>query len=160
MPVGTIGQQIEEPIGPQAYVADPCTKLGQEALLRNHLFIAELEAHLDEDRRGALDLATRWAARDELDGRDVEVRVGDETLAGRADGLEDDGRLRVRSRGGEIRRSRSAETAGDAAAARSSASPRSARASVVTNATVRSETGSKRRPVTASAYPSTLSWRA
>mmetsp|Transcript_14137 Transcript_14137/g.41490 ORF Transcript_14137/g.41490 Transcript_14137/m.41490 type:complete len:238 (-) Transcript_14137:231-944(-) len=61
---------------------------------------------------------------------------------------------------GESDSTRSSETASDAAAASSSASPRSARASVVTNATVRSETGSKRRPVRASAYPSTLSWRA
>lgn len=84
-------------------------RLDRSAVLAE--ILAELEAHTDEDRRGALDLAARWAARDELDGRDVEVRVGDETLAGRADGLEDDGRLRVRSRGGAIRRIRSAETA-------------------------------------------------
>jgi len=73
--------------------------------------LAELEAVWTDEGRGALDLAARWAAFDELAGRDVEVSVAGETLAGCADGLEEDGRLRLRGPGGVVRTIRSAETA-------------------------------------------------
>jgi BirA family biotin operon repressor/biotin-[acetyl-CoA-carboxylase] ligase len=92
-----------------ALEAETGARLDRSELLAE--IVAELEAHTDEDRRGRLDLAARWSAWDELAGRDVEVRIGDETLAGRADGLEDDGRLRVRGPGGSVRAIRSAETA-------------------------------------------------
>jgi BirA family biotin operon repressor/biotin-[acetyl-CoA-carboxylase] ligase len=84
-------------------------RLDRSALLA--AILAELEALVGADRNGSLDLAARWAAYDELAGADVEVRLGGETFAGRAEGVEDDGRLRVRHPGGSVRAIRSAEAA-------------------------------------------------
>ena len=72
--------------------------------------LAALELLIATDRAGALDLAGRWARCDELEGRDVEVRGADDVFTGRAEGIEDDGRLRVRLPGGTVRHVRSAET--------------------------------------------------
>jgi BirA family biotin operon repressor/biotin-[acetyl-CoA-carboxylase] ligase len=73
--------------------------------------LAELEALVVADRDGSLDLAGRWADYDELAGAEVRVRLGDETFAGRAEGIEDDGRLRIRRPGGAVRAISSAAAA-------------------------------------------------
>jgi BirA family biotin operon repressor/biotin-[acetyl-CoA-carboxylase] ligase len=81
-------------------------RVDRSALLAS--LVAELETLVTADRNGGIDLAARWARFDELADCEVEVRLGDEVFFGRADGIEDDGRLRVRSPGGETRTVRSA----------------------------------------------------
>jgi BirA family transcriptional regulator, biotin operon repressor / biotin---[acetyl-CoA-carboxylase] ligase len=72
------------------------------AALRRRL-LDELEARLDEVRRGGLDpLLGAWARHDALAGRDVEVRGAAGVLRGRCEGLDAAGRLCVRDAAGTV----------------------------------------------------------
>lgn len=71
--------------------------------------LGELEALLDADRGRRLDLPARWAERDVLSGREVEVRGGEGSVCGRAIGVAGDGSLLLRVPGEGTRAFRSGE---------------------------------------------------
>jgi BirA family biotin operon repressor/biotin-[acetyl-CoA-carboxylase] ligase len=60
-------------------------------------FLDALTRITTRERVGDLDLAATFATYDELRGREISILQGEEWFRGRADGLEDDGSLRVRT---------------------------------------------------------------
>ncbi len=71
---------------------------------------AELEAALDAEDRGAVDLVREFRERDAFDGREVVVHTeAAAPIAGIAAGIEEDGRLRVRLEDGTVAAFRNGE---------------------------------------------------